>query len=100
MTVDVTAEDGRDVARQLRTRDHVRTLQEREVSGTARRALDTVVQAEQPHVGRRRTGASCREQFPEPVTDVLAYGNPVNATRTPPASSTTVRGRSKTWRFR
>src|SRR5512143_3137879 len=29
-----------------------------------------------------------------------SYGNPAKATRTPPASSTTVRGRSSTWRLR
>ncbi len=57
--VNVTAEKGRGVARQFRTRDHVRTALERKVSGTAGRAVDAVVQAQEPYSARGSAAETC-----------------------------------------
>ncbi len=72
--VNVTAEDRRDVARQLRTRDHLGTTPERELSGAASRTLDAVMQAQQPYICRRCLRACRREQLPEPLAHVARVG--------------------------
>ncbi len=74
--VDVPAEDGRNVPRKGRARDHVRPGPEREVAGTAGRALDAMVKAEELHVRGRRARARLREKCREAVADLAGVRKP------------------------
>ena len=85
MSVDVAAQHRCHVAGQLRARDHVGAVAEREFPGTARGSLHAVVEAEQLHVRVRCPARRGGEELAEARADVARVREPCEGDAHAPA---------------